>query len=76
MLLLPWHLSMWTAETGYRGFPSCLLVTLTAVIASTHSSPKKSGSMPMILDDIDVLAAFNRTSRPSESVITMRVPRI
>ena len=69
-MLLPWALRMLTALTGYL-VSFRLLVDLTACIASTTMSAKKSESAPMILLDMDVLAMLMRDSRPRSSTLML-----
>mmetsp|Transcript_22602 Transcript_22602/g.35741 ORF Transcript_22602/g.35741 Transcript_22602/m.35741 type:complete len:280 (-) Transcript_22602:381-1220(-) len=67
--LCPWHLSTWIAPTGYRATwrPFSVLSTRTEVTARTAMSAKKAESDPMILEDMEVLAAFIKISCPSWS---------
>ena len=58
----PWDFKILTALTGYLS-PNKVYY-LTDKIASTHISPKNLLSLPIILDDIAVLALLIKASFP------------
>mmetsp|Transcript_32780 Transcript_32780/g.52769 ORF Transcript_32780/g.52769 Transcript_32780/m.52769 type:complete len:243 (-) Transcript_32780:239-967(-) len=69
--LFPWAFRMVIAPTGYLALPLKSSV-LTLLTASTAILEKKSASLPIILEDILVFAAFIMASSPrSESRIDM-----